>query len=603
MDQKDIKFLETISKKCRYDIVRMISSAKSGHIGGALSSIDIYTYLLYHMSEDDRLIISHGHTSSALYAALGNMGYFDVEDAILNFRKTPPYEGHPSIKVNGVEWCSGSLGQGLSVGCGFAIARKKKNEKGKVYVVMGDGEQEKGQLQEAREFAIKHNLDNLIAIIDYNKLQASGSIREVGNDFIKAKYEMSGWNVFEIDGHSFEDMSETLKKAKGPCCIIAKTVMGKGIEKIENDFSYHGTLIDKETEDTALKTFELSEDEKNIIKNVPKKVQKKYSPICIKPKQGIEYLPGDKIDVRSALGNALEDVAKENPHIPILAFDCDLEGSVKLGGFKKVRPDGFIECGIAEQNAVTAACASSKSGVLSVQADFSVFNIAETYSQNRMADINECSVKLFCTHAGLDVGEDGKTHQCTDYLGLLANLHGFKTIVPSDANQADAAVRYAFSVPESVAIIGGRSKMPVLKDYNGEILSFEYGKGQWLKKGKDGVIITYGNMASRAVSASEELEKEGICIGVLNLPTPLCPDEEKIIEASKTGLVITYEDHNVKTGIGGDIAKIILKNKSDCRLVNLGVTGYGSSASPDRLYEMQGIDTKNLIETVKENVL
>ena len=130
MEQKDIKFLETVSKKCRYDIVRMISDAKSGHIGGALSSIDIYTYLLYRMSEDDRLIISHGHTSSALYSALGNMGYFDVEDAILNFRKNPPYEGHPSIKVNGVEWCSGSLGQGLSVGCGFAIARKKKNEKG-----------------------------------------------------------------------------------------------------------------------------------------------------------------------------------------------------------------------------------------------------------------------------------------------------------------------------------------------------------------------------------------------------------------------------------------------------------------------------------------
>lgn len=603
MDQKDIKFLETVSKKCRYDIVRMISNAKSGHIGGALSSIDIYTYLLYHTSEDDRLVISHGHTSSALYAALGNMGYFDVEDAILNFRKNPPYEGHPSIKVNGVEWCSGSLGQGLSVGCGFAVAKKVKNETGKVYVVMGDGEQEKGQLQEAREFAIKHNLDNLIAIIDYNKLQASGSIREVGNDFIKAKYEMSGWNVFEIDGHSFEDMSETLKKAKGPCCIIAKTVMGKGIEKIENDFSYHGTLIDKETEDGALKAFALTDEEENIIKSIPKRYQKKYEIPVIKQKPGRNYTFGDMVDIRSSLGNALEDIAKENPKVPILAFDCDLEGSVKLGGFKKVRPDGFIECGIAEQNAVTAACASSKSGAISVHADFSVFNIAETYSQNRMADINECSVKLFCTHAGLDVGEDGKTHQCIDYLSLLSNLYGFKVIVPADANQADAAVRYALSVPESVAIIGGRSKMPVLKDCEGETLSFEYGKGQWLKKGKEGVIITYGNMTHRALCAAEELEKDGISIGVLNLPTPLCPDEEMVLEASKTGLVITYEDHNVKTGIGGDIAKIILKNKSDCRLVNLGVTGYGSSASPDRLYEMQKIDAKSLIKQIKERLV
>ena len=190
------------------------------------------------------------------------------------------------------------------------MPEKKKNEKGKVYVVMGDGEQEKGQLQEAREFALKHSLENLVAVIDYNGLQASGSIQKIGNDYIKAKYEMSGWNVFETDGHNFKDLDETFEKAKGPCCIIAKTSMGKGIEKIENDFSYHGTLIDKETEDTALRTFELSEDEKNIIKNVAKKVQKKYSPICIKPKQGREYLPGDKIDVKSAAPFAVFGLVK-----------------------------------------------------------------------------------------------------------------------------------------------------------------------------------------------------------------------------------------------------------------------------------------------------
>lgn len=593
--------LDIVAKKCRYDIVRMISGAGSGHIGGALSSIDIYISILDIMDENDRLVVSHGHSAAAVYAALGNMGYFDVEDAVKTFRRQAPYEGHPSIAVNGVEWCSGSLGQGLSVGCGFALAKKLQKEPGRVFVVMGDGEQQKGQLQEAREFATKYDLDNLIAVIDVNGLQACGETGRTTGQSLRDKYTMSGWETVNADGHSFEDMKRVLKKASSPLCILARTVMGKGIVEIENDYRYHGTVISEELKNNALERMRLTTEEQKAIDGIKPRTQRVYEIPAISCTSGRTY---DSVsDIRSAMGNALADIAKENPEVGIAAFDCDLEGSVKLTDFKNLRPDAFIECGIAEHNAATVAAAVAKSGMIAIHADFSMFNIAETYSQNRMADINKSPIKLFCTHAGLDVGEDGKTHQCIDYLSLLSNLYGFKVIVPADANQADAAVRYALSVPESVAIIGGRSKMPVLKDYNGEILSFEYGKAQWLKKGKEGVIITYGNMTHRALCAAEELEKDGISIGVLNLPTPLCPDEEMVLEASKTGLVITYEDHNVKTGIGGDIAKIILKNKSDCRLVILGVTGYGSSASPDRLYEMQKIDAKSLIKQIKERLV
>lgn len=126
MKELNAAYLKIVSKKCRYDIVRMIQNAGSGHIGGSMSSIDIYVLLCYIMEEQDRLVISHGHSSAAVYAALGNMGYFDVEEAVASFRKKTPYEGHPSIQVNGVEWCSGSLGQGLSVACGFALAKKLK---------------------------------------------------------------------------------------------------------------------------------------------------------------------------------------------------------------------------------------------------------------------------------------------------------------------------------------------------------------------------------------------------------------------------------------------------------------------------------------------
>lgn len=590
--------LDIVAKKCRYDIVRMISGAGSGHIGGSLSSVDIYISILDVMTENDRLVVSHGHSAAAVYAALGNMGYFDVEDAVKTFRRQAPYEGHPSIAVNGVEWCSGSLGQGLSVGCGFALAKKLQKEPGRVFVVMGDGEQQKGQLQEAREFAIKYNLDNLIAVIDCNGLQACGEIAKTTGQCLSDKYRVSGWEVVTADGHSFEDMKRVLKGGSSPFCILARTVMGKGIAEIENDYRYHGTVISEELKNSALKRLRLTTGEQKAVDGIKPRTQRTYESPKISCTSGRTY---DSVsDIRSAMGNALADIAKENPDIGIVAFDCDLEGSVKLTDFKKLRPDAFIECGIAEHNAATVAAAVAKSGMIAIHADFSMFNIAETYSQNRMADINKSPIKLFCTHAGLDVGEDGKTHQCIDYLSLLSNLYGFKVVVPADANQADAAVRYALSVPYPVAVIGGRSKMPILTDADGNTLGFKYGKGQWLRRGSCGVIITYGNMAHKAVSASDLLLKDGIHVGVLNLPSPLDFDDADILKAAQSGRIIIYEDHNTRSGIGGEIAKIICNSNIRCELKCLGINCYGSSTAPEFLYKEQGLDIKSLINKIKE---
>lgn len=591
--------LEILSRKCRKEILEMIMGAGSGHIGGAMSSIDIYLAVLNEMGDDDRLVVSHGHTSAALYAALGNFGYFDIAEATANFRRNAPYEGHPSLAVNGVEWCSGSLGQGLSVGAGFALAKKLKKEAGRVFVVMGDGEQQKGQLQEAREFAVKFGLDNLIAIVDDNNQQACGTVDATTDQKLSDKYKMSGWEVVTVDGHNFDELAKALKTdTQKPLCILAKTVMGKGIPEIEDDWHYHGTVISKELAETAMARFLVTEEELAKLKDIKKPNTKQYE-IPVIPVSGGRTYEGTS-DIRSALGNALADIAKENPDVPMAAFDCDLEGSVKLTDFKKLRPEAFIECGIAEHNAATASAAVAKSGMISVHADFAMFNIAETYSQNRMADINKAPYKLFSTHAGLDVGEDGKTHQAIDYISLLGNLHYFQVIVPADANEADGAVRYAMSVPYPVAVIGGRSKLPILTDANGNNLAFTYGKGQWLRKGVQATVITYGNMVHRAIQAADELKAEGIEVSVLNCSTPCDLDTNAILEAAKTGLVITYEDHNVKTGISGEVARILCG--TCCKLKTLGVHKYGSSTAPDNLYKEQGLDVESLKNTVKTNL-
>ncbi len=150
------------------------------------------------------------------------------------------------------------------------------------------------------------------------------------------------------------------------------------------------------------------------------------------------------------------------------------------------------------------------------------------------------------------------------------------------------------SVPEAVAVIGGRSKIPLLTLENGSPLDLNYGKGQWLRRGKDGTVITYGSMVYRAVAVAEELEKEGISIGVINMPTPCDLDVDIICEAAKTGAIVTYEDHNVKSGIGGGVAKTICENGLSCKMKCLGVTQYGLSMPPQALYKIQGLDEESL---------
>ena len=240
--------------------------------------------------------------------------------------------------------------------------------------------------------------------------------------------------------------------------------------------------------------------------------------------------------------------------------------------------------------------------MIAIHADFSMFNIAETYSQIRMADINKAPLKLFCTHAGLDVGEDGKTHQCIDYLSLLSNLYGFEVILPADANQADKAVHYALSVPHPVAVIGGRSKLPILSDEKGGALGFRYGKADWLCRGADAVVITYGNLVHRALAAARTLKEQGIAVGVLNMPTPLHLDADAVAMAAETGLVFTYEDHNVASGIAGGVARLLCERGIRCRFYALGVTHYGSSTAPDTLYAEQGLGVNNLVDTIKNNI-
>lgn len=612
--------LQETARLCRGDIIAMTAVAGSGHPGGSLSSLEIFVLLwgLTHTFPDrpheptrDRIVVSHGHTSPGVYSVLGRYGFFDVNQAVLHFRQAgSPFEGHVERQVPGVEWGTGNLGQGLSVGCGLALAGRLNGDGGHVFVVMGDGEQQKGQISEARRFARKYNLTHVTAFVDLNHLQIGGKTADIMGQDIRANYLADGWQVLEVDGHDFDALYEATRAAiterQRPTAILANTVMGHGIPAIEGQEKYHGQALEDDKCAAAFRDLGLD------LSLAELRERRHSQPIAflgveppsvdlkVDPGTPRTYAPDQKVDNRSAWGNALADLAEVNgDHVPMAVFDCDLEGSVKTGGYHKRLPDQFFESGIQEHHTAATAGALSANGVLTFFADFGVFGVCETYNQHRLTDINGGNLKLVCTHVGLDVGEDGKTHQCIDYLGLLHSLPGFRTILPADPNQTDRATRYLATQPGNIFLGMGRSKMtPILAADGTPFFAgnyrFEYGKADLLREGNAGVVIATGAVVGAAVAAHDLLAAAGVRAQVLNMACPGEIDREALRVAADTGLIVTCEDHNPVNGLGSRVANALLDEGLCCRLIRLGVTGYGGSAPPAALYAAQGLDAKGI---------
>lgn len=629
LDEKIKKELENISILCRGDILKMTTLAGSGHPGGSMSSIDLYLSV-YHFANinpencfdlcRDRVVISHGHTSPAVYATLGRKGFFDIDEAIAYFRLAGSiYEGHIERGVKGVEWSTGNLGQGLSAACGMAIAGRANKLDYNVYVFMGDGEQQKGQISEARRFAVKYNLKNITAIVDYNKLQISGDIKWVMPQNIKDNYISDGWVVLEVDGHNFSEIYSALAKAETidrPVLILAHTVMGKGVSFMENVAGYHGKALSEDQLDSALKELGLKNDlskYKDLRRNFQFDAEKhKIHRNSIKIATGNPkvYSPDIETDNRSAFGNAITDLVQlsktfEN-NTPILTFDCDLASSVKLDKIEKEFPDVFIQSGIQEHHTAVCAGAASVNGVISFFADFGVFGIDETYNQQRLNDINDCNLKIVTTHVGIDVGEDGKTHQCIDYVGAMRNIINFKVLVPADPNQTDRLIRYSAREYGNFLIAMGRSKLPVITKEDGSVYfdenyKYSYGKIDILREGEI-PLITYGTMVSNALKV-RELLKDIVDIAVINISSPLFFNIDDIRKYLDSGFAFTYEDHLENSGIAATLAKKALENGIFFKLNSFGVKQYGYSGKPKDVFKLMKIDPESVANSIKQIIL
>jgi transketolase len=623
LTKDDLKRLKELSRRCRGDIIKMTSLAGSGHPGGSMSSIDMYLALYsfariapdtYLAPERDRIVISHGHTSPGAYAALARLGFMDPREVILGFRRLgSPYEGHVVRPIPGIEWSSGNLGQGLAAGCGYALAARLKGLDYHIYVVMSDGEQAKGQVAEARRFARKYGLTNLTVLIDHNHLQISGRVEDIMPVNIKENYLADGWRVLDAPGHDHRALFAALQNARdddqSPCAIICATVMGQSVSFMENKPEYHGRPLNQEECGKALAELGIENDMESLKADRDKPVKifksKEIPPPRLTPGEPRVY--PDKADPRQALGNALEDLARLNPDQPIAVFDCDLAESVQATKFAKLRPQGFFEAGVSEHSTATIAGALSVNGITSVWGDFGVFGLDEVYNQLRLNDINRSHLKIVATHLGYNVGPDGKTHQCIDYIGLLRNLFGFRLVLPCDANQADHIMRYVLGQPGNWVIGCGRTKLPPVKDEDGKLFfggnyKFEYGKVDLLRDGDRCAVLTMGTITYRALEAYEILKKEGIKARVYNVSSPLEVDPKVVSDAAQTGLIITYEDHNIHSGLGAIVGQIIAEHGIKVKFKCLGVTQYGASADPDALFKQAGLDAASLAQAVRSSL-
>ncbi len=615
------------ARKARGHILTMTTLAGSGHPGGSMSSLEtfltVYNFARVDPSDPyrddrDRIIVSHGHTSPGAYASLAAVGFFAIESALHGFRQGgSPFEGHVEQSVPGIEWDTGNLGQGLSVGVGKAMYARLSGLSFHTYVMMGDGEQQKGQVSEARRVAVKFGLTNLTAWVDCNRLQISGATSAVLPVDIRASWEADGWRVIEVDGHDLDAVYDAFyrvtHKEDVPTMILAHTVMGKGVSFMENKEAYHGAAIKEDQLPAALAELGLPPVDLAVLR--AKRRQGPPPPFVRSARRFLEVNPGEPItlnagersDNRSAWGRALLSVADANmdrDDFVMAVFDCDLAGSVKTSAFEKKYPDSFFQCGITEHSTATIAGSLSAERALSIWADFAMFGVAESYNQARLNDINHTNLKLICTHTGINVGEDGKTHQSIDFFGLLNSTFGWRVITPADPNQTDRIARYVLTHPGNFGVFMGRATMDIIPDedgrpFFGDHYTYRYGRMDVVRTGEDLVLVTAGNMMAEAFAAWSALDKKGARIALVNVSDWSDFHADDIAMIGEYRRVVTLEDHNVKTGLGAALTVALYDAGFTPTVTRLGVTQYGSSGTPSELYKMLKLDSGSVAATIQ----
>ena len=604
----DGRFRHELAQQLRVDSVRASAAAGSGHPTSSMSAADLMAVLLdgylkldYSHPEDphrDHLIFSKGHASPLYYAMLKAVGAIDDEE-LLSFRKFGSrLEGHPTPRIPPTDVATGSLGQGLPIGVGLALAGKRLDRLPyHVWVLCGDSEMAEGSIWEAFEQAGWAGLDNLTAIVDVNRL---GQTREMMLGWELATYAARarafGWHAIEIDGHDLDAIDAAyraaLETSGRPTAILARTLKGKGVKEVENKNGYHGKPLPHPAD--AIR--ELGGERNLTVRTASPSDH--GAPHRFETHGG--DLPhwelGEEVATRQAYGEAL--VALGNRSGDVVAMDGEVSNSTHSELFAKAHPERYFEMFIAEQQMVAAAVGMQVRGWVPFASTFAAF-LTRAYDFIRMAAISRANIRLVGSHAGVSIGEDGPSQMALEDFAALRAVHGSAVLHPSDANQ----------VPPLVEQMAERSGISYMRTLRGATVvrtpsdeQIRIGGSRLVRSsGKDQfTVVACGVTVGEAEKAAEQLEAEGVPVRVLDCYSikPIDADALRAV-AGETRGIVTVEDHWPEGGLGEAVLSALADVPERPPVVSLAVRDMPMSGKPAELLHAAGIDAEAIVDVLR----
>ncbi|GAA3026545.1 transketolase [Streptomyces glomeratus] len=596
--------LTELAQQLRVDSVRAAAAAGSGHPTSSMSAADLMAVLLaHHLRYDferpahlgnDRFILSKGHASPLLYAAYKAAGAIN-ETELLTFRKLGSrLEGHPTPRrLPWVETATGSLGQGLPVGVGVALAEQRLDRTGyRVWVLCGDSELAEGSVWEAAEHAGFEHLDNLIAIVDVNRLGQRGPTRH-GHDLdaYARRFKAFDWHTVEVDGHDVEAIDRAYAEAESttgqPTVILARTLKGKGVAAVQDREGQHGKPLPDA--DEAI-------EELGGVRNLHVEVQPPPTARVLHAVQGghlelPRYDIGDQVPTRDAYGQAL--AALGSARGDVVALDGEVGDSTRTEYFAKDHPERYFECYIAEQLMVAAAVGMATRGWVPYASSFAAF-LTRAHDFVRMASISGSGINLVGSHAGCAIGEDGPSQMGLEDLAMFRAVYGSTVLYPCDANQTAKLVA-GMAGREGIRYLRTtRGKTPVIY---GPTEEFPIGGSKVLRASAEDrlTLVAAGVTLHEALKAADALAEHGIRVRVVDLYSVKPVDRATLREAAeRTGCLLTVEDHREEGGLGDAVLDAFLDGRPVPRLVRLAVRTMPGSAAPAEQLHAAGIDAESI---------
>jgi transketolase len=593
-----------LGQQLRVDSVRCAAAAKSGHPSSGMSAADLMAVFLAkyyrydfdnpHDPSNDRLVFSKGHASTLLYAMYRAAGVISEEELLTYRQHSSIFEGHPTPRIPWVDVATGSLGQGLPYGVGMALAGKKLDRTPmRTWVLLGDSEIAEGSQWEAFEHAAFYELDNLIGIIDVNRLGQRGETMHGWDlDSYANRARAFGWHAIEIDGHDVEAIDSAYEEALGagkPAVVVARTLKGKGVKAVEDKPGWHGKALDDPTE---------AIEELGGVRNIVVEVAKPERAGRREPERETPDLPryelGEEVATRKAYGEALAAIGKARGDV--VGLDGEVSNSTFAEIFRDAVPERYFEMYIAEQQMIAAAVGIQVTGWRPFASTFAAF-LSRAYDFIRMSAISRANYCLSGSHAGVSIGEDGPSQMALEDIAALRAVHGSTVLHPCDGNQTAKLVAKMADTDGIAYIRTLRPNTPVIYGPDEE---FEIGDSRTLREGDDVAIIGAGITVHEALAAAESLQQEGIEATVIDLYSIKPLDEQTI--RSLTVPIVTVEDHFPQGGLGEAVLSALADSEERPRVVQLAVREMPHSGKPAELLAAAGIDAEHIAEAARRLV-